>query len=76
MGCETPFSLVDKYQHYTETCYLISAALFHPAYGSNRFLCNDRTYPSHYVASHLTTLIQLLPYITVENGDNMIVQSV
>jgi hypothetical protein len=70
-GCATPCSLADKYQCHRETCYILSATLFHPADGSNTFLCNDSMYPSHYMASHCPTLILLLPYITVESSWNV-----
>ena len=73
MGCEAPCSLANKYQCYTETWYILSATLFHPEDGSNTFLCKDSTYPSHYVASHCTTMILLLPYITVDSSWNVMV---
>jgi len=75
MGCETPCSPADKYQYYRETCYILSATLFHPEDGSNTFLCNDSTHPSHYVASHCPTPILLLSYITVHSSWNVMAHS-
>ena len=71
MGCETPCSLADKCLCYRETCYILSATLFHPDDGSDTFLCNDNTHASHYVASHCPTLILFLPYITVDSSWNV-----